>query len=327
MPAITAIDPVRVVDGGRLWIRGRDFPRPDSSDWGVTIGEVPARVVFAAPDRIAVEVPEGLPAPEAEIRVPAVPGATPIVRVGARWATGLHQVDSPVFDAEGRLYVTYSGSRGQEAPVSIFRVTRDATREAFVTGIVNATSMAMGPDGLLHVSSRFDGHVYRVQPDGSHDVIASDLGQATGLAFGGDGALYVGDRSGTVFRIEPGGKTSVFATLPASVAAFHLAMSPTGVLYVSVPTLATRDSIYRIDANGRVEPLGLTFGRPQGMAFDASGTLYVVEALAGSSGVYRVPASGTPELAIAGARLIGVAFGPDGRIAVASSEAVYVFGQ
>ena len=123
-------------------------------------------------------------------------------RSAAPWATGLHQVDNPVFDREGNLFVTYSGSRGQEAPVSIFRVTRAGTREPFVSGIVNPTSMAIGPDGRLYVSSRFEGAVYRVNADGTHERIASDLGVACGLAFDADGSLYVGDRSGTIFRVR-----------------------------------------------------------------------------------------------------------------------------
>src|SRR5213594_3248482 len=89
------------------------------------------------------------------VRVAGVPGETAFIDVAAPFATGLHQVDNPVFDRDGNLYVTYSGSRGQEVPVSIFRVTRQGTREPFASGIVNATSMAMGPDGHLYVSSRF----------------------------------------------------------------------------------------------------------------------------------------------------------------------------
>ena len=128
-------------------------------------------------------------------------------RVGTLCATGLHQVDNPVFGADGNLYVTYSGSRGQEATVSIFKVTANGAREPFVHGLVNPTSMVLGPDGQLYVSSRFEGRVYRVFDDGRYEVMASDLGVACGLAFGADGSLFVGDRSGTVFRIDRKGRT------------------------------------------------------------------------------------------------------------------------
>ena len=77
-------------------------------------------------------------------------------------ATGLHQVDNPAFDAAGNLYVTFSGSRGQQPPVSVYKVGRDGARVPFVTDLSNATSLAFDREGRLHVSSRFDGSVHRV---------------------------------------------------------------------------------------------------------------------------------------------------------------------
>ena len=71
------------------------------------------------------------------------------VDIAAPFATGLHQVDNPVFDRDGNLYVTYSGTRGQQVPVSIFRVRPNGTRETFSSGIVNPTSMAIDPTGQL----------------------------------------------------------------------------------------------------------------------------------------------------------------------------------
>lgn len=326
MPVLTSLEPIRVVEGGRLWLRGEGFPPPESFTDIVTIGGVAARVSFASQDRLAVVVPSGLDAGEAPVKVAWAPGATLYVRVGGVLATGLHQVDNPVFGPDGSLYVTYSGSRGQEATVSVFRVSPNGAREPFVHGLVNPTSMVMGPDRRLYVSSRFEGRVYRVFDDGRYEVMASDLGVACGLAFGIDGALYVGDRSGTIFRIEPSGRSEPFALVPASVAAFHLAMGPDGYLYVSAPTLASRDPIRRIDASGRVEALDASFGRPQGLAFDASGVLHAVEALAGESGVYALRPGEPRELVVSGNALVGLAFGPAAELVVASNESVYAFG-
>jgi glucose/arabinose dehydrogenase len=324
-PFLTALDPLRVIDGGRLWLRGRDLPVPASSADTCLVGGRPARVLFAAADRMAVETPLGLDGGATDVKVPWLPGATLFVEVGTSLATGLHQVDSPVLDGQGRLYVTYSGTRGQQAPVSIFRVVAGGAREPFVTGIVNATSMAFSPDGFLHVSSRFDGSIYRVREDGQYEAIASDLGLACGLAFAPDGSLFVGDRTGTLFHIEPGGRTRTLATIPASVAAFHLAMGPDGWLYVTAPTLATYDRLYRVSMTGAVESLDQSFGRPQGLAFDADGRLHVVEALAGVSGVYRWE-EGRKRLVVAGPRLVGLAFGADGRLVVATSDTAFGFG-
>lgn len=313
-----------MVEGGRLWLRGDGFPQPESiSD--VTIGGVTARMSFAAPDRMAVVVPPGLDGGETPVKVAWLPGATLYARVGTRIATGLHQVDNPVFGRDGSLYVTYSGTRGQEATVSIFRISANGAREPFVHGMVNPTSMAIGPDGLLYVSSRFEGRVYRVFDDGQYEVMASDLGVACGLAFGADGTLYVGDRGGTIFKIDPAGRPEMFAAIPSSVAAFHLAMGPDGMLYVSAPTLASYDSVRKIMPDGSVETLQMPFGRPQGLAFDPNGVLHVVEAMAGGSGVYAIRPGHDPELVAAGAGLVGVAFHTDGKMVLASSDSVFSF--
>jgi hypothetical protein len=325
LPELTSLEPVRVVEGGRLWLHGDGFPEPESTSDVVTIGGVSARMAFAAPDRMAVVVPSGLDGGDTPVKVAGFPGTTLYARVGTLLATGLHQVDNPVFGADGNLYVTYSGTRGQEATVSIFRIGRNGAREPFVHGLVNPTSMVVGPDGCLYVSSRFEGRVYRLADDGRYDVIASDLGVACGLAFGADGTLFVGDRAGSIFRVEQNGRTETFASIPPSVAAFHLAMSPTGDLYVSGPTLASYDSVRRISPDGRVEVLATPFGRPQGLAFDQAGVLHVVEALAGSSGVYALRPDREPELIVAGAGLVGLAFKSNGQMVVASSDSVYSF--
>lgn len=324
-PTLTAVDPLRVIEGGRLWLRGSHLPLPADHAATCTVGGQPARVVFAAPDRIAIEIPAGLEGGRTEVKVPWLPGATLYVEVGTVLATGLHQVDSPAVDASGRVYATYSGSRGQQAAVSIFRVTAGGAREPFVSGIVNATSMSFGPDGQLYVSSRFDGAIYRVNDRGEHEVVAADLGLACGLAFAPDGTLFVGDRSGTVFQIDPQGATSTLATLPASVAAFHLAMGPDGWLYVSVPTLSTHDRIYRVSRAGEVHTVAEHFGRPQGLGFDADGRLHLAEALAGASGIFRLHDGGRT-LVVAGRRLVGLAFTPGGQMVVATGDTIYGFG-
>src|SRR6185436_1334542 len=192
---------------------------PVDNPTAISFGDAPARIAFASPRRLVVTVPGEMDAGRVPVRIQGLAGEA-YITIGGRWATGLHQVDNPIYDSRGNLFVTYSGSRGQEAPVSIFRVTPSGTREPFASGIVNATSMAFGPDGLLYVSSRFEGTVNRVRADGTHEQVASELGIACGVAFDEDGTLYVGDRSGTVFRVRDG-RASPFVTLPASVAAFH----------------------------------------------------------------------------------------------------------
>ena len=322
-PTISSVRPLRAVEGGRITIHGSAFPSDRLQT--IPLGETPARVAFASSRRLVVTIPEDVEGGPTPVKIPGAPGETAYVSVGAKWATGLHQVDNPVFDAHGNLFVTYSGSRGQEAPVSIFRVTRDGTREPFASGIVNPTSMAIGPDGALYVSSRFEGAVYRIDGAGSHEQVASDLGVACGIAFDRDGSMYVGDRSGTIFRVRDGA-ASAFAAIPASVAAFHLAMSADQELFVTAPTLNAYDYVYRIDQDGQVRKLRSPLGRPQGLAFAPDGSLHVIDALAGASGVYRfADLDAPPEMVVSGGALVGIAFGPQGEVVVASNETAYRF--
>src|SRR5687768_12264497 len=142
-PTISAIAPLRAVEGGRVTIHGSGFPVDAVTT--VTLGDAPSRVAFASSRRIVITIPADLDPGQQPIRIEGVRGEA-YVTIGGAWAEGLHQVDNPIFDSDGNLFVTYSGSRGQDAPVSIFRVTPAGTREPFVSGIVNATSMAFGPD-------------------------------------------------------------------------------------------------------------------------------------------------------------------------------------
>lgn len=318
---ITGVRPLWGVEGGWLTISGSGFqvePLPE-----VRVGAAVARLGAASSRELKVSVPPGLEGGRTPVRIDSAPGETAYVEIGVPLATGLHQVDSPIFDLHGNLYVTFSGSRGQQSPVSLYIVRPDGTREPFVSGLPNPTSLAFDRAGRLHVSSRFDGSVYRIEEDGSATVIASDLGVACGIAFDADDVLFVGDRSGSILRVEDG-RASAFASIPASVAAFHLAFAPDGALFVTAPTLGTRDCVYRISQGGDVEVFYEGFGRPQGLAFDRDGRLYVVDAIAGLGGLYRFgDGASQPEQLLACGGLVGVAFGSSGELAVASSETVY----
>jgi sugar lactone lactonase YvrE len=313
------------VEGSRVTIAGSGFA-VDPHLPEVRIGGAPARMASASSGAVVAVVPSGLDGGRTPVRLEGALGETAYVEVGAPLATGLHLVDNPAFDRHGNLYVTFSGSRGQQAPVSIYVVKRDGSRLPFVSNLPNPTSLAFSADGRLFVSSRFDGSVHAVDPDGTVSTYAADLGVPCGIAFGPDGVLYVGDRSGSILKVVDGRATLV-ANLPPSVAAFHLAFGPDGWLYVSAPTLGSTDCIYRVQPDGRVEVFRSGFGRPQGLAFDEAGQLYVVDALAGNGGLYRMRIDDPrePERLIAGGALIGVAFDPLGGFVVGSSDTVYRF--
>lgn len=318
---ITGVRPLWGLEGGFLMISGDGFPVDPLPE--VRIGDAPARVVAASARELRVSVPAALEGGRTPVRLDSAPGESALVEIGAPLATGLHQVDSPLFDREGNLFVTFSGARGQQVPVSVYVVRPDGSREPFVRGLVNPTSMALDPAGQLHVSSRLDGCVYRIGADGAATRVATDLGVACGIAFDPEGVLVVGDRSGTILRVEDG-RAAPFATLPPSVAAYHLAFDAAGWLFVAGPTLSTRDCIYRISPSGDVSVFYEGFGRPQGLAVDDRGRLYVADALAGRGGLFRFPAGGgEPECLISAGGLVGVAFGPRGSMVVCSADTAY----
>jgi sugar lactone lactonase YvrE len=322
-PLISAIQPPHAAPGAQVVLEGGPFEAGGAGLPRVRLGHVDVRVTLASRDRIRFAVPGDAEPGRRPVRLELAPGETAFLDVAEGLATGVHCVDNPAIASDGTVYVTCSGSRGQQTPVSVYRIVLGSVREIFATGVTNATSLAFDPLGRLHVTSRFDGTVSRLDPSGRPEVVAGDLGVATGLAFAPDGTLYVGDRSGTVFRVTPGGDAVPHATLPPSVAAFHLALAPDGrTLYATGPTLAPRDSVYRISPHGAVQVVTTRFGRPQGLAFGPGDRLYVVEALAGAAGVYEVSDDGASELVVAGA-FVGLAFGPHGELVLVSNDTVY----
>ena len=323
---ISALRPRWAVPGAPVSIEGVHLPVPSDGPPHVLVGAADAHVASASHRALRIIVPEDSGGGTLAVRIDELPGETVYLEVARLLASGIHQVDSPVFGRDQRLYCTMSGSRGTKAPVPLYRLGTDGAREPIAVDIANPTSLAVGPDGRLYISSRFDGHVYRLVEDDRAEIYATELGTATGLAFGSDGSLFVGDRSGTILRVSPQRQVETYATIPASVAAFHLAMGPGDTLYVTAPTLATHDALYRISRDRLVDVVHSGLGRPQGLAFDSTGELYVVDALAGAAGLYRIDvraAHPSPELVVTAPSLVGVAFDPGGGLILASTDTVW----
>lgn len=321
-PQITQITPAAAIPGGELRIRGKGLVK--SARPHVTIGDVAAPVVIGSESFVIVRVPEG--ATDGELAIGNGSGAASAewtCHIGVQIADSLHPVGNPAIDAQGNIFASFSGSRGQKTPVSVYRIDTNYNAQPFVSEIMNATGLAFDRDGMLYVSSRYDGVIYQVTPSGNMSVYAEGMGVATGLAFDEEGNLYVGDRSGTVFKISRSRQIYVFATLEPSIAAYHLAFGPEGYLYVSGPTTSSFDSIHRISHAGDVEIFYRGVGRPQGIAFDAQDRMYVCASYGGYRGVLRIGQDRAPELFLSGHGIVGLAFTPSKALIVATNNALF----
>jgi DNA-binding beta-propeller fold protein YncE len=149
------------------------------------------------------------------------------------------------------------------------------------------------------------------------------MGVATGAAFDAEGNLFVGDRSGTIFKINPDRQIFVHATIEPSPAAYHLAVNAAGTLYVTGPTLSSNDAIWAIDTHGEARPWFRGLGRPQGLAISKEGDIYLAACLHGRCGIVRVTSQGVATHVLDGPNLVGLAFSPLGTAILATSEAVY----
>jgi sugar lactone lactonase YvrE len=188
---------------------------------------------------------------------------------------------------------------------------------------MNPTGLAFDAEGQLYVSSRYDGTVYRVNPSGTLTTFAEGMGIATGIAFDRGQNLYVGDRSGTIWRIGRDQQMLVYATLEPSMAAYHLAFASDGTLYVTGPTTSSFDAVYAVDTHGTVSVFYRGLGRPQGLAFDSQGNLYVAASLAGKRGIVKITPDKKASLAVAGQGLVGLAFTRTGGAVLATTNSVF----
>ena len=323
---ILNIDPPYAIAGGEIVIDCAGFDTSDPSQCAVLIGDTPVQIVASGPRRVLAIVPE-TKGGKVEVRLKSrdhLSEPAPL-NLGRKLAGDLHPVANPAYDPDdGALFVTRSGSRGEELPVTLFRIDISGDVSEYSGDIPNPTGIAFGPDSQMFVSSRLEGVVYRLTPFKEAVVFARNLGVATGIAFNKQGLMHVGDRTGTIFKVNGIGEERAWTQVEPSVSAFHLAFGPDDSLYVSGPTVTSFDSIWRISPEGDTDVFFKGLGRPQGLAFDRDGNLYVAAALRGRRGIVRIsPGGSDAKLIVAGVNLVGLAFSSTGEMAVVSIDSVY----
>src|SRR5689334_9741939 len=251
-PRIETVHPSAALPGGEVRITGTSLHPPELRRPKVRFGEIEGSILVSSDEFLIARVPAGASSGPIVVSTNGHASNPHQLYVAVPIAENLHPVTNPALDPEGNIYATFSGSRGQKVPVSIYRIDTNYNVKPFLSEMMNPTAIAFDREGQMYVSSRFDGTVYRVAGNGTVSSYAEGMGIATGIAFDKNENLYVGDRSGTIFKIARDRQIFVFATLEPSVSAYHLAFGPNGNLFVTGPTNCGFDSVYKIDPHGAV---------------------------------------------------------------------------
>ncbi len=324
---ITRIVPPYAIPGGEISIECEGFRTESGATNSVLLDGEPCRIIALSSRRVLATLPAVDVNGKSYIKLETSGVETEPERltVGRLLADEMHIVANPAIDPNDEsLVFTRSGSRGQQLSPTIFRLETDGYLDEMPVEIMNPTGIAFSPAGEMFVTNRADGHVCSIERTEEAVVYATGLGIATGIAFDSDGVMYVGDRSGTIYRIPEPAMPEKFATLEPSVAAYHMAFGPDGRLFVTAPGLASHEAVYAIDASGSVTRYFRGLGRPQGLAFDAEGNLFVAACYRGKHGIVRIAAGGeSAELVVAGNSVVGLCFTRNGEMIVATNDAVY----
>jgi sugar lactone lactonase YvrE len=327
-PHIDAVAPSFALPGGEVRITGKSLRPPELRRPSVRFGEIEGAVVISSDDFLVARVPDDAASGPIVVSTNGADNNGHVsnphtLQVAVPVAGDLHLVANPALDGEGKIFATFSGSRGQKTPVSIFKIDTDHNVKPFLSDLMNATAIAFDRDGQMYVSSRHDEAIYKVAPNGAMSTYAEGMGVATGIAFDREENLYVGDRNGTIFKIARDRQIFVFATLEPSVAAYHLAFGPHGDLFVTGPSTSSFDCIHKVDPHGTVSVFYRGLGRPQGLALDIDGNLYVAASLGGKRGIVKITPQGKANLEVSGQGLVGLAFAPAKSAILATHSAVH----
>jgi sugar lactone lactonase YvrE len=323
---ILEVRPKYVLPGAEIEVL-TEGSQPGGDSFACLLDAKPCRITASSSKRTLATVPASITAyshGSVQLKVADLNSNEYKIHVAGRLADEMHIVANPAIDpSDDAIIVTRSGSRGQHLENTIYRIEPSGYIDELPDPVLNPTGIAFGPDGKMYVTNRADGEVWVVSINGNNSIHASGLGIASGITFDDDGVMYVGDRSGTIYRIKGYDDTQTFATIEPSVAAYHMAFGPDGKLYVSAPGLASSDAIYAIDKKGDAKIFFRGLGRPQGIAFDTDGNLYIAACYRGRHGIVRISPDTSVEQFVSGNNIVGLCFTRGGDMIVATNETVY----
>ena len=141
-PHLDSISPLAAMPGGEVHLRGAHLI--GTAPGGATLGDVQAPLILSRTGHAILKVPEGSVSGAVKVHIQGAESNGLLLNVAVPLAENLHPVANPTVDADGNIYATFSGPRGEKVPVSIFRIDRDYQVRPFVRDLLNATGLAFG---------------------------------------------------------------------------------------------------------------------------------------------------------------------------------------
>ena len=141
------------LEGGEVIITCQGFEPESWTGFEVSFDGVASRPESASAARIVAIVPAG-PHGHVRLRVRQAEEASDAVDFYAaeKLADSLHPVANPAFDHDnGAIYTTLSGTRGQEVPFSVYKISPTGKSQPFLSDLMNPTGLAFDPDGTMFI--------------------------------------------------------------------------------------------------------------------------------------------------------------------------------
>ena len=122
-PRIDSAIPDAALPGGEIEVRGTQLGAVRSRLPVAVLDGIVAPILLSRSNRMVVRIPEDVQTGKLEIRQNGQSSNSIRLKI-ARLITGnLHPVGNPAVDADGNIYSTDSGPRGQKTAVSVYRIT------------------------------------------------------------------------------------------------------------------------------------------------------------------------------------------------------------